>query len=81
MKKEYLDERQSLDELQFLDSWEEPRSFDDSFILCQELFLYTHVSYFSSVKLNLMVLYLFRLNWCNLSLLAEDNNGSEQQGF
>ena len=38
MEKEYLDERRSLDLLQFHESLGEPRSFDDSFILAQEIF-------------------------------------------
>ena len=38
--------------------------------------MYTCGLYFSSVKSELNGLFLCRLNWCNLSLLAEDINGS-----
>ena len=38
MEKEYSDVRQSLAALQFHESWGEPGSFDDSFILRQEIF-------------------------------------------
>ena len=60
----------------------EPRHFDDSYtIQTEKYFLYIYVLCFSSVKVNLMVLFFPRLNLSNLSLLPEDYNGSQRQRF
>ena len=60
-----------------LEAFMGPLSLDEKYFC-----IYIRVSCFSSVKSELNWSYFFcRLNWCNLSLLAEDDNGSDRQGF